>query len=291
MQKPCSSCPRNCLANRTEDKNIGGYCNMPLNPKVALASLHFGEEPPISGKNGSGTVFFSGCNLRCVYCQNHSISHLGEGKIITTTRLAEIFRELEKQGAHNINLVNPSHYVDAIKAALKIYRPNIPIVYNSSGYDDISCFDDDIFDIYLLDLKYISSEKSLRYSGCENYFDIASAAIKKAYRLKPNATFENGIMKSGVIIRHLILPLSTAEAIKTIDFVKENTPNAYLSLMAQYVPCGDLSKTPEIDRKITKREYEKVVDYAFKCNLSKLFLQERNSAVKDFIPIFDCSGV
>lgn len=288
MEYTCFDCPRNCGAIRTESENTGGVCKMPYFPKIARADLHFWEEPCISGTNGSGTIFFSGCSLGCVYCQNYEISHGGSGKIITAARLAEIMRELEERKAHNINFVNPTHYFSAIKDALKIYRPGIPLVYNSGGYDKKENIEEDIFDIYLMDLKYVSPEKSLKYSFAKDYFEYAAAAIKAAYLLKGEPIMDkNGIMQSGLIIRHLVLPLSTKETLAVIDFVKENTPNAYLSLMAQYMPCCKAENFKEINRKITAREYEKVVDYCINSGLKNVFIQERSSSDKNYVPDFN----
>ncbi len=287
----CRMCPRRCNANRSENENTGGFCKMPLYPVVARASLHFGEEPCISGTCGSGTVFFSGCSLKCVYCQNEPISHKGVGKRITPARLAEIFNELENKGAHNINFVNPTHFIWAIKEALKIYKPRIPLVYNSSGYDLPEVIDQNIFDIYLFDLKYINSEKSLKYSLCDDYFEYASKSIKTAYNLIENAVFnDNGIMQKGLIVRHLILPMGTNEAKKVVDWFSNNTPNAYLSLMSQYTPVSQY-EFKELNRKITKREYQKVLDYVIEKDIKNVYIQEISSAEKSYIPDFDLSGV
>lgn len=288
MKYLCNDCPRKCGALRSETENIGGFCRMPLFPKIARADLHFWEEPCISGKNGSGTIFFSGCSLRCVYCQNFEISHLGGGEVKTVNDLAEIMRELENRGAHNINFVNPTHYAWAIREALKIYKPNIPLVYNSGGYDSVSAIEEDIFDVYLLDIKYVSSEKSLRYSGISDYFEVAANAVKAAYRLKAEPKINpDGIMQSGVIIRHLVLPQSTREAMAVADWVAENTPNAYFSVMAQYLPCGKAENYSEINRRITRREYDKVIDYVCSKNIKNVYVQSRTSAESDYIPKFN----
>ncbi len=286
----CNACPRRCNAERKENKG-SGYCGMPLFPVIARASLHFGEEPCISGVRGSGTVFFSGCSLRCVYCQNEIISHKNSGITVTPKRLAEIFKELCEQGAHNINLVNPTHFIWAIKEAIKIYKPNIPLVYNSSGYDDSEIIKENIFDIYLMDLKYVGSEKSLKYSGAADYFEHASKSIKEAYKVTGKPVFdENGIMQRGLIIRHLVLPLATKEAMKVIDWVKENTKEAYLSIMSQYLPLARAKDFPEINRKITEREYEKVLLYAINSGLTDVYVQERTSADDTYIPDFSGQG-
>ncbi len=260
---------------------------MPDNPKIARVGLHYWEEPCISGQNGSGTIFFSGCNLKCVYCQNYEISHKDRGRLITPDALAEQFYILEKQGAHNINFVNPTHYFSAIKQALSIYKPKIPLVYNSGGYDLEENINQDIFDIYLMDLKYISSDNSQKYSGSPNYFAVASGAIRAAYRLKGKPILENGIMQSGLIVRHLCLPLATRQAMGVIDWFCDNTPNAYLSVMSQYIPVGDASRYPEINRKITKREYEKVLNHLYIRDVKNVYVQDFESADTEYIPEFN----
>lgn len=292
MQIVCSNCPRKCNAIRTAGDNIGGFCRMPLDPVISRAALHNWEEPCISGTAGSGTIFFSGCSLKCVYCQNFEISHGNKGKRVSIERLAEIMKELEESGAHNINLVNPTHFIYSIKEALKIYRPKIPLVYNSGGYDLKEIINENIFDIYLMDFKYVSNEKSLKYSSAANYFEYASKAIKAAYKLKGNAVFDcNGIMQQGLIVRHLLLPQSTKEAIALVDWFTGNTPSAYLSLMAQYTPHGNISDFKEINRKITHREYDKVTDYILEKGLNNVFLQEFSSQSEKYIPEFDYFGV
>ena len=283
----CNLCPRQCGAKRDENTNIGGFCGAPANPKIARADLHFWEEPCISGQNGSGTIFFSGCSLSCVYCQNYEISHQNKGRVITVEQLADIMRELENRGAHNINFVNPTHYFWTIKQALKIYKPRIPLVYNSGGYDRVENIKEDIFDIYLMDLKYVSPDKSQKYSLASNYFEFASSAIKAAYNLKETIIDENGIMQSGVIVRHLVLPFGTREAMAVIDWVSENTPYAYLSLMAQYLPCGKAHEFKELNRKITKREYEKVLEHLYTKPLDNVFIQDYSSSDKKYIPDFN----
>ena len=266
---------------------------MPLLPVAARAALHFWEEPCISGKNGSGTVFFTGCNLDCAFCQNYEVSHLKKGKPITYERLADIFRELEDAGAHNINLVSPSHYVGAIIRALDIYKPKIPVVYNSGGYDtpeNIRALKD-YADIFLMDLKYLNPERAKKYSGAKSYPEYAVSAVKQAYLQQPECVFENGIMQKGVIVRHLLLPFGTREAIAVFDWVRENTPNAYFSIMSQYIPCGRAEQYPEINRRVTKREYEKVLTYICNTDFRNVYIQERNSSDEKYIPPFDLAGV
>lgn len=285
----CSICPRHCNVDRIINL---GFCQSPDNFRVARAALHFWEEPCISGKKGSGTVFFSGCNLKCVFCQNNEISNENKGVEISDEKLISIFENLISQGANNINLVNPTHYAKRLANVLSVWKSPVPIVYNSSGYEEVETLKslDGLVDIYLPDLKYIRTEKSLRYSKAQDYFEKASQALFEMRR-QVEDNFDGDIMKSGMIIRHLILPQNTNSSIAVLDFIKENFPDTYVSLMAQYTPCGDLSDFPEINRKITKREYEKVVNYALDNSFDKLFIQELSSADKSFIPKFDFTGV
>ena len=285
----CSICPRHCNVDRSVNL---GFCQSPDNSRVARAALHFWEEPCISGKEGSGTVFFSGCNLKCVFCQNNEISAENKGVEISDDKLISIFENLISQGANNINLVNPTHYAKRLAKVLSRWKSPVPIVYNSSGYEEVETLKalDGLIDIYLPDLKYIRAEKAMRYSKAADYFEKASAALLEMRR-QVEDKFDGDIMKSGMIIRHLILPQNTNSSIAVLDFIKSNFPNTFVSLMAQYTPCGDLSEFPEINRKITKREYEKVVNYAFDNSFDKLFIQELSSADKSFIPKFDFTGV
>ena len=285
----CSICPRHCNVDRSVNL---GFCQSPDNFRVARAALHFWEEPCISGKEGSGTVFFSGCNLKCVFCQNNEISAENKGVEISDDKLISIFENLISQGANNINLVNPTHYAKRLAKVLSRWKSPVPIVYNSSGYEEVETLKalDGLIDIYLPDLKYIRAEKAMRYSKAADYFEKASATLLEMRR-QVEDKFDGDIMKSGMIIRHLILPQNTNSSIAVLDFIKSNFPNTFVSLMAQYTPCGDLSEFPEINRKITKREYEKVVNYAFDNSFDKLFIQELSSADKSFIPKFDFTGV
>lgn len=285
----CSICPRHCNVDRSVNL---GFCQSPDNFRVARAALHFWEEPCISGKEGSGTVFFSGCNLKCVFCQNNEINAENKGIEISDDKLISIFENLISQGANNINLVNPTHYAKRLAKVLGRWKSPVPIVYNSSGYEEVETLKalDGLIDIYLPDLKYIRAEKAMRYSKAADYFEKASAALLEMRR-QVEDKFDGDIMKSGMIIRHLILPQNTNSSIAVLDFIKSNFPNTFVSLMAQYTPCGDLSEFPEINRKITKREYEKVVNYAFDNSFDKLFIQELSSADKSFIPKFDFTGV
>lgn len=285
----CELCPRGCKIDRTQTV---GYCGVQSNLKVARAGLHFGEEPCISGTKGSGTVFFSGCSLKCVMCQNFDISHDTFGKEITTSRLAEIFRELENMGAHNINLVTPTHYRNEIAKSLEIYKPNLPLVCNTSGYETLESICDNLYDIYIFDLKFFDGDKSTKYASCKNYFDVAAKALKKAYDIIGKPIFDQeGIMQRGIIVRHLILPQSTNDAIKIIDWLVENTPDIVFSLMSQYVPMYRASEFKEINRKITKREYNKVVEHCLKYNFIETYVQKLTSATKTMIPSFDLTGI
>lgn len=286
----CNICPRKCNAQR---ESAQGFCRAPERFKLARAALHFWEEPCISGKNGSGAVFFSGCNLKCVYCQNYEISIGDKGTQISDERLIEIFEGLIDEGAQNINLVNPTHYATRLAEVLSKWKCPVPIVYNSSGYESVETLRlfEGIVDIYLPDFKYIRSEKAQRYSRAKDYPQVVKEALFEMRRQQPEDIFENGMMKKGMIIRHLILPQNTNSSLEIIDYMKEHFENTYLSLMAQYVPCGRLEQFPELQRKITKREYEKVVNYACQKGLQRVFVQELGSADKMYIPPFNLNGV
>lgn len=265
-------------------------------PVVAKAFLHKWEEPCISGTNGSGTVFFSGCNLKCVYCQNYYISQENYGKEISIDGLSHIFISLQNMGAHNVNLVNPTHFVTQIrKAVLNSADLRIPVVYNSNGYESLEGLKqmEGIADIYLPDLKYYSSIVSSRYSAAANYFETAAESILEMYRQVGIPVFdENGIIKRGLIIRHLILPGLYKESIKILDWIKNNLPEGiYISLMSQYTPYYKAECYPEINRRITRREYEKVVNHLFKLGLENGYIQERDSAKEEYIPDFNLEGV
>lgn len=287
----CNQCPRRCNVDR---ENTLGYCKAPNAYKLARASLHFWEEPCISGKSGSGAVFFSGCNLGCVFCQNYEISHKCKGVEVSEERLIRIFERLVDEGANNINLVNPTHYAVQLAHTLKKYKPPVPVVYNTSGYDSVDTLKllDGLVDIYLPDFKYMRNDKALRYSRAEDYPQFAMPALTEMKRQVGNDVFdENGIMKRGMIIRHLVLPGNTNSAIQALDYLAENFGDTYISVMAQYVPCTNLSEYKEINRKITKREYDKVVNHILELGLEKVFLQKLESATEDYIPDFDLSGV
>lgn len=288
----CNICPRECNIDRSLRR---GVCGMPEGFVVARAALHMWEEPCISGTKGSGTVFFSGCSLRCVFCQNYSISTEGFGKEISDSQLMNIFDSLIESGAHNINLVNPTHYAARLEKVLREYNSPVPVVYNSGGYEKAETLRrlEGLIDIYLPDLKYISEEKSGKYSGAPDYFSFASQAIKEMIRQTGSAVFdEDGIMKKGTVIRHLILPKNTNQSIAIIDWLKENVPNdTYIGLMSQYTPVKHNDKFPELDRRITEREYRKVLDHLLDSDFENIFAQDGLSADEAYIPDFDLTGI
>ncbi len=289
----CNLCPRKCNAERTENSGKG-FCKMPLNPVLARADIHNWEEPCISGKNGTGAIFFSGCSLKCCFCQNFPISHENKGEIITTERLIEIIKELENQGVHTIDFVNPTHFSHVIIEALNTYKPKVPVVYNSSGYDDVETLKqmEGLVDVYLPDLKYFSSEKSLKYAKCLDYFEKASKSIIEMYRQQPKNEFKDGIIQKGIIIRHLILPSNVDESKNILLWIKENLPDdTYISLMSQYVPYGNIKDFKELNRRLTTAEYNKVLDFFLDIGLKNGFMQEKTSARTEFIPDFDGTGV
>lgn len=287
----CMACPRKCGVDR---ETVHGFCGVPAKFKVARAAKHFWEEPCISGTNGSGTVFFSGCSLRCVYCQNLEISHGCFGKELADDDLLRIFDRLIEAGAHNINLVNPTHYAERLAPLLRAYRSPVPVVYNSSGYERVQTLQklEGLIDIYLPDLKYITADAAKRYSGAADYFSVAAAAIKEMKRQQPDDIFADGLMKKGVIIRHLILPKNTNRSVEILRCLAESFgTETVVSLMAQYTPCGELSAFPELQRRITAREYEKVLAALEDLGFENAYIQERTAASEDFIPAFDLTGV
>ena len=292
MSNLCLACPRNCSADR---ENAVGFCRMSNTFRVARAALHYWEEPCISGESGSGTVFFSGCNLKCVFCQNYEISHGLFGKDITDERLLEIFSELIAQGANNINLVNPTHYAERLAALLSRHKPSVPVVYNTGGYETVETIKmlEGKVDIYLTDLKYYDSAVSEKYSKAADYFEYASSALLEMRRQIPEDIFdENGIMQKGVIVRNLILPGNISQSIKVLDWLSDNLPcETIISLMSQYTPCGEAENYPPVNRRISKREYETVKRHLYSLDFENVYLQELSSAKEEYIPPFDLTGV
>ena len=286
LNNGCVLCPLSCSVDRLKR---AGACGAGDKIKIAKYYLHKFEEPCISGAQGSGTVFFCGCSLQCKFCQNYELSRNLRGKEIPVTELADIFHELEQTGAENINLVTPTQFSDKIIKALEIYKPNIPVVYNTHGYERLDVLKeiDRYIDVYLPDLKFYSPAISKRYTGKENYFEYTSKAVLFMAK-KPLISDEKGMIKSGTIVRHLVLPTCTQDSKRIIDFFAENLKdNAYLNVMSQYTPMGDIKDFPELNRKITKREYDSVIDYAISKGIEKMFYQKRVSASEEYVPVWD----
>lgn len=289
----CNICPHNCGALRNEETGKG-FCQMPSAPVVSRADLHFWEEPCIAGKSGAGAVFFAGCSLKCCFCQNYEISHENRGRKITPQRLPEIFRELEDKGAACIDLVNPTHFANSIIAAFDIYKPSIPIVFNSSGYDSVETLKKfvGIVDVYLPDIKYYDSAVSAKYAACPDYFEKASQALLEMKRQCPENIFRKGILQKGLLVRHLVLPSNVNDSKKILLWIKENLgEDTYVSLMSQYTPYGEAKNHKEINRRLMTAEYRKVVDYFFEIGLKNGYMQEKSSSNTKFIPKFDNFGV
>lgn len=289
----CNICPRNCNAERN-DLGGNGFCKMGNSPVLARADIHLWEEPCISGDRGTGALFFSGCSLKCRFCQNYPISHENQGEVVTVDRLTEIFKELEEKRVHTIDLVNPTHFSDAVIKALEKYKPSVPVVYNSSGYDSVETLQkfEGLIDVYLPDLKYFSSEKSQKYAKCSDYFEKASKAVSEMYRQQPETVIENGIIQKGIIIRHLVLPANVEESKNILLWIKNNLPEGtYISIMSQYTPYGNVRDIKELNRRLTTAEYNKVIDFFLDLGFENGFMQERASAKTDFIPNFDGTGV
>jgi len=294
--RDCTLCPRNCHANRAGGSR--GACGENDQLRVARASLHMWEEPCISGKSGSGTVFFSGCPLGCLYCQNYSISKSGAGNRISVERLSDIFIELQKKNANNINLVTPTHFVLHIIQAIQSARRKglvIPVVYNTSGYEKVETLKllDGFIDVYLPDFKYFSSEIAVKYSRAPDYFQYAAGAIAEMVRQTGKPRFdENGIMTKGVLVRHLVLPGCTGDSMRIIEYLHRcYGDDIYLSIMNQYTPVASVKEYPELDRKICEDEYNEVVDYAISLGVENGFIQEGETSLESFIPEFDGFGV
>lgn len=292
MLNNCTLCPHNCKVNRIEGKK--GRCKCDNTLKIALASLHMFEEPCISGTNGSGTVFFTNCNLNCIYCQNYEISQGGKGKELTIQTLANIFIKQQEKGAHNINLVTPTMYVYQIIEAIKLARKSglkIPIVYNSNGYENIETIQilNGYIDVYLPDLKYYTNELSKKYSNVDNYFEIATNAIKEMYSQVGNAVFDdNGLIQKGVIIRHLVLPNHIQNTKNILKWINENLPkDIYVSIMAQYFPTYKAKNNSLINRKLNKKEYKDVLNYLYSLDLQNGYIQDLGSHEEEYVPDFN----
>ena len=287
MLNNCALCPAACGANRN---SVVGRCGEKNQMRIAKYYLHKYEEPVLTGRNGSGTIFFCGCSLKCAFCQNYALSRSETGKAITPEELADIFRELEADGAANINLVTPTHFAPLIAKAYNIYRPKIPTVYNTHSYETIETLKilEEFVDVYLPDLKFFSPDISERYTGRRDYFDAASKAIKYMFDAKKTTFDENGNMLSGVIVRHMIIPLCVEDSKKITRWFAENAKNgAYFSLRAQDTPFGNTDKFPELKRPLTAREYERVYEELLSSGITDYFLQELGSASESFIPEWD----
>lgn len=289
----CTQCPRRCGAERLPDASAG-VCAMPETAVVARAALHFWEEPPISGTRGAGTVFFSGCNLRCVFCQNSSISQDGFGKAVSGSRLREIFHELIARGAHNIDLVTPTHFAHVLRDALA--EPlSVPVVWNTGGYESVETLKslEGKVQIYLPDLKYLDRSRARRYSAAPDYPEVATAAIREMFRQTGPCVFdEEGILQRGVLIRHLLLPGGVNEAKAVMDWVASEFPrgSVWFSLMSQYVPLGRAGEYPEIDRRLRKSEIRSAQEYMAALELPG-YTQDIEAASGDYVPNFDLTGV
>ena len=295
LYKKCNLCPRNCLVDRTKTL---GYCKATDKVKVARSALHYFEEPSISGSNGSGTIFFSNCNLKCCYCQNKEISTDGFGKEITIERLSEMMLELEEKHANNINLVTPTHYVPSIIEAIKLARKkglSIPIVYNTSGYESVETLKllEGYIDIYLTDFKYFDNKLGKYLSKCSNYFEVASKALEEMYRQTGKNKFnKDGLMTKGIIVRCLVLPTKSDDTKKIINYLyKKYQDNIYLSIMNQYTPVNFIKDYPYLNKTISEDEYNDVIDYAIDLGIKNAYMQEGGTCSESFIPAFDLEGV
>lgn len=296
IYESCSLCPRNCRVNRHVST---GFCGCGNAVKAARAALHHWEEPCISGSRGSGTVFFSGCTLRCCFCQNYTISQENFGEELTVRQLADIFFKLQEEGAHNLNLVTATQYLPSVLRALDLIksRLSIPVVYNSGGYEtgEVIRELDGYVDIWLPDLKYYQSGLSSRYSKAADYFDVASKAVKQMIGQTGAPQFDSAgtLMKKGVIVRHMVLPGAKEDSIRLLHWMKEELPQGmyYISLMSQYTPFYHSGDFPEINRRITSYEYNKVLDEAIRLGLDRGFMQEKSSAKEEYTPPFDLEGI
>lgn len=292
--RPCQMCPRRCLVDRV---NRLGYCGAGEKLRIALVSLHEWEEPCLVGERGAGTIFFSHCNLRCVYCQNFLISHEGFGKEISIERLAEIFIEQQERGAANVELVTPTHYTEQICAAIDLAKERgltLPIVWNSNAYERLETLEHlrGRVDIFLPDLKYIDDEAARIFSNAPNYFDVACAALGKMFELVGSAQIRGGLMRRGVLVRHLVLPNYRRDAMKIIDWLRENFGDKiFISLMNQYTPVFRAGEFKKISRALTTFEYQSVVKHAVNIGIKNCFVQAGKTADAKFIPNFNLDNV
>jgi putative pyruvate formate lyase activating enzyme len=288
LMEKCSLCPRKCGVNRLKGQK--GFCDAGFLPMVSSFHAHFGEEPPISGRNGSGTVFFTHCSLRCVFCQNQPISHLGQGKEVSVEELAGMMLELESQGCHNINFVTPTHYMPQILEAVFIAREkglSVPLVYNCGGYEAVEALEilDGVIDIYMPDMKYSDNSAAKKYSNAPDYFEINKKAAKEMYRQVGDLKTEKGIAKKGLLIRHLVLPDGLAGSKKIFEFIaKELSPEIYVNIKAQYYPCHLTHEFPEIERRITHKEYSEAIKLAKDAGLKNGFRQVASTITRQRIP-------
>ena len=290
--RECRICPRDCARNRCQGDT--GFCGETNQIRIARAALHFWEEPFISGEKGSGAIFFTGCNLKCIFCQNAQIALSAQGKVIAVQELADIMLDLEAQGAHNINLVTPSHVVLQVREALLLARKKglrVPIVYNTSAYECVETLRllDGLVDIYLPDFKYKDSELAAKYSHAPDYPEVAAKAIAEMFRQRgPLVHGENGMLQSGVVVRHLLLPLGVRNAKAVLDELKETYgDDIYISIMNQFTPVRKIDQYPHLNRKVTKREYENVLSYILEKGMENVFFQEGETAKESFIPDFN----
>jgi len=293
LLKNCNLCPRNCNINRYKEL---GFCRQSNKLRLALAKLFFYEEPPISGKNGSGTIFFTGCNLKCVFCQNYDISTKNIGKVITIKRLSEIMLELQSKGAHNINLVTPTIYVPQIIKAIKLAKKkglNIPIIYNSSGYETTDTIKllNGYIDVYLPDFKYYDDSIAIKYSKANNYFKYASESLNEMIKQVGKPKFnKDGIITKGVIVRHLLLPTHLNDSKKVIKYLSQYKDDIYISIMNQYTPIRKLNYE-ELNNPVTKDDYYRLIDYAVSLGITKAFCQEDETVSESFIPKWNFEGI
>lgn len=288
----CNICPRNCGADRSVNT---GVCGAGDKIKIARAAPHYWEEPCLSGENGSGTVFFSGCNLGCVFCQNYDVSHRAYGAEVSDIQLMRTFDKLIEKGVHNLNLVTPSHYVPRLAKVLREYKSPVPVIYNSSGYEKAETLKllEGLVDIYLPDIKYFDCSPALKYSGAADYFEYASSAVLEMHRQAGGIVLdENGIAKKGIIIRHLVLPGNISQAVKVFEWVRDNLPeDTYISVMRQYTPFGKAMEMPPVNRRLSSREYAIVKQKILAMGFENCYFQSSESAKESFIPNFNLEGV